>query len=166
MKFRGLLPIASGVALASVSVATFNLVPTRAHPGRPQRTSSAPVRAAVVGQHVQNHYVISDPLGFSLIHYTASCARSRYSCPTYLVSVRPNGAGSTLTFTLQRRQGGSWVTVWTTTRKVFSSSWVRVMLPYNGESIKDLPQRIGARFNGSGTILPAVSDWSYFKITS
>ncbi len=122
-----------------------------------------------VGVHVVMASALSSSYGragaYHLYHYHASCPSNGTQCPIFAAAVKPNHAGKSVTFTLQRLTSSGWRIVGTAAVRLNSNSVAAVRFRYAPAS-KGHSYRLKAVYAGDADHLGGSTAWSYLRITS
>jgi hypothetical protein len=129
-------------------------------------TDSAPrtvgVHVAMVSAWVSRPY--SRAGAYRLFHFHSSCVSSGKGCVVWAAKVKPNHAGESVTFVLQRKRSGRWSAVGSLPVKLNSESTAAVRFRY-AKSLIGTNFRFVARFAGDSTNLGGSTKFAYFRIT-
>jgi len=106
--------------------------------------------------------------GYRLYHYTSNCPSHHTGCPGFTTTVYPTDhAGDCVDFFVQFHNGSEWhASTETGCIHLSSSSKATIHLVYPGPSVKGVPFRIRADFDGDAENAANYSNWHYFKVTS
>jgi len=101
---------------------------------------------------------------YRLFHFHSSCVSSSKGCVVWAAKVKPNHAGESVTFVLQRKHSGRWSSVGSLPLRLNSKSIAAVRFRY-AKSLIGTNFRFVARFARDSTNLGGSTKFAYFRIT-
>ena len=120
------------------------------------------VHVAMPGAWVSRPYARSGV--YRLFHFHSSCVSSGKGCVVWAAKVKPTHAGENVTFVLQRKSSGRWVSAGSLSLSLNSQSAAAVRFRY-AKSLIGTSFRFVARFAGDSSNLGGTTKFAYFRVT-
>ncbi len=124
--------------------------------------STVGVHVAMLSAWVSRPY--SRAGAYRLFHFHSSCVSSSKSCVVWAAKVKPNHAGESVNFVLQRKHSGRWSSVGSLALNLNAKSTAAVRFRYT-KSLIGTNFRFVARFASDSTNLGGSTKFAYFRIT-